>query len=130
MIPKLDFTLYLLNEAQTHFAQKSGDILTALQNLHDDGENLGTRQLVKAAQGIVNQIRRILHDTWPDTEKDALEVLQKIAVALSKAIDENTDLKDIIASSIEELQQATGEAGEPINDLGSEGGESQDDEQS
>ena len=126
MIPKLDFTFYLLNETKTHLSQKMGDILSALQNLHDDAEHLGTRQLLKASQGIVNQIRRVIKETWPDTEMESLKVLQRIAVALSKAIDENTDLKDVIASSVEELQQASG--GEPVNDLGGEN-ESPDAEQ-
>ena len=116
MIPKLDFTLYILNETKTHLSQKIGDILSALQNLHDDADHLGTRQLLKASQGIVNQIRRVIHETWPDTEMDSLQILQKIGVALSKAIDENTNLKDVIASSVEELQQASG--GHPVNDLG------------
>ena len=118
MIPKLDFTFYLINEAQSHLSQKIGDILSALQNLHDDADHLGTRQLLKASQGIVNQIRRVIKETWPDTEMDSLKVLQKIAVALSKAIDENTELKDVIASAVEELQQASG--GQQVNDLGGE----------
>ena len=92
--------------------------MSALQNLHDDAEHLGARQILKASQGIVNQIRRVLHETWPDTEMDSLKTLQAIGVALSKAIDENADLNDVVASAVEELQQAS--SGKPVNDLGSE----------
>jgi hypothetical protein len=117
---RLDFTLYLLNEQRAYLGQKLGDILTAVQNLHDDAANLGTRQLTKATDGIVKQIRRIIKDEWPDTELPTLQTLQRVAVALAKAIDENADLKDVIAGATQELQKASGDLEEPVNNLGSE----------
>lgn len=114
------FTEYLLVEERSHLAQKLGDILTALQNLNDDASHLGIRPLIKAAKGIVNQARRVLHDKWNDTENDALKALQRVAIAIMKSIDEDGDLKDVIASSVQELEQTSGQMGEPVNQLGAE----------
>ena len=33
---RMNFNLYLLNEQRGYLGQKVGDILTAVQNLHDD----------------------------------------------------------------------------------------------
>jgi hypothetical protein len=116
----MGFTLYLLNEQRAYLGQKLGDILTAVQNLHDDAANLGTRQLTKATDGIVKQIRRIIKDEWPDTELPVLQTLQRVAVALAKAIDENADLKEVVAGAVQELQKASGDLEEPVNNFGSE----------
>lgn len=110
-------TLFL--ETNNYLSQKVGDILSAIENLHDDSNHLGSGQLVKASKGIVNQIRRIVKDDWPDTEINSLKTLQRVGVALAKAIDENGDLKDVLGSAVQELQQLTNKSGEPINDLGS-----------
>ena len=37
-----------------------------------------------------------------------------------KSIDEDGDLKDVIASSVQELEQTSGQMGEPVNQLGTE----------
>lgn len=111
------FKLYLINETNQHLAQKIGDILTALQSLNDDAKHLGSRQLIQACKGISNQIRKILKDNWPDTSLDALKSLQKVGVALMRAIDSNQDIKETIASAVQELQQTSNDLGQPINDL-------------
>lgn len=125
---RMDFTLYLLNEQKAYLGQRLGDILTAVQNLHDDAENLGTRKLMKSADGIVRQIRRIIKDEWPDSQTSTLKSLQKVAVALIKAISDNGDLKEAIAASVQELQTASEELGEPVNDLGREDNVDDDDD--
>lgn len=117
---KPNFKIYLLNESKSHLGQKIGDILTALQSLSEDSPHLGSRQLLQASKGIANQIRKTVKDDWPDTETATLRILQKVGIALMKAIDENGDLKDVIPSAVQELQKASSDLGEPVNDLGSQ----------
>jgi HPt (histidine-containing phosphotransfer) domain-containing protein len=111
------FRQYLLTEETNYLAQKIGDILSATQSLAQDASNLGTRQLVKSSQRIVDQIRKILHDSWSDKEERTLKELQKVGVAISKAIDSNGDLEEILNTSVEVLQNATEELKSPINNL-------------
>lgn len=113
----MQFRQYLLTEETNYLAQKIGDILSATQSLAQDASNLGTRQLVKSSQRIVDQIRKILHDSWSDKEERALKELQKVGVAISKAIDSNGDLEEILNTSVEVLQNATEELKSPINNL-------------
>ena len=44
--------------------------------------------MVKNAEDIANQIRKILHASWPRSEHKYLKVLQKCGVALMKAIED------------------------------------------
>jgi len=113
----IDFKGYLLYETKSYLGQKVGDILTALQSLNDDAPNMGTRQLLSAAKGIASQIKRILHDNWPDSETTTLKTLQRIGVALMKSIDENQPIGDVLSASVQELQQASEDLGMPVNDL-------------
>ena len=115
----MQFSNYILTETRSHLGQKIGDILTALQSLHDDAANMGSRQLLTASKGVVNQIRRVLHDSWPDSETKTLQVLQRIGVALMKSIDENQPIGDVLAASVQELQAAQEDLGEPVNNLAS-----------
>lgn len=113
------FNEFLLNENRAYLGQKVGDILAATQDISQNSEHIGTRQLVKNSQGIVNQIRRILHTNWPKEEEGNLEQLQKIAVAISSAIEEKDDLAGILAGAQAELEQLSEKLGVPINTLGS-----------
>ena len=113
----LDFKGHLLYETKSYLGQKVGDILTAMQSLNDDAPNMGTRQLLSAAKGVAAQIKRILHDTWPDSETATLKTLQRIGVALMKSIDENQPIGDVLSASVQELQQASEDLGVPVNDL-------------
>ena len=112
-----NFKWFILNEAQAYMGQKVGDILTALQELRDDTNKMGTRDLVRFSERIVNQIRRILHSTWPKEEKKHLLALQKIAVAIMKAVDEKDNLPEIIAGSTLAMEKLVGKLGVPINKL-------------
>jgi hypothetical protein len=121
------FRSYLLNESKHYLGQRSGDILTALQNLQDDAAGMGSRALIRACQGVVNQIRRIVHGRWDDEDFKYLESLQKVGVAMMKAIDENEDMQEVISSSVMELEDLLSKLEVPINSLGSEDGGTQDD---
>lgn len=111
------FKEFIMNEAAAYLGQKVGDILTSLQELNDDAEHMGTRDLVRFSEKIVNQIRRILHSNWPKEEKKHLLSLQKVAVALMKAIEEKNDLKGIIAGSATTLEKLVADLGVPVHKL-------------
>ncbi len=115
----MQFRYFILNETRAALGQKIGDILTALQSLHDDAPNMGSRQLLRAAKGVVNEIRRVLHDAWSDTESPTLKTLQRIGVALMKSIEENEPIGEVLATAVQELQDTQKELGEPVNSLAS-----------
>lgn len=111
------FKEFLLNEQQAYLAQKVGNILTAVQELRDDAKNLGTRDLITYSQRIVNQIRRVLHSSWPKEEQPHLVVLQKAGVALMKSIEEKDDLPGVIQGVSGVLEKLVADLGVPINKL-------------
>lgn len=116
----MKFKEYLLNEDKDYLGQKAGDILSAIQSLGEDAPQMGARAVVRAAEGIVNQIRRILHGRWDEKDLKYLKKLQKIGVALMKGIDSDGDLEEIVASAQHELENVLDDMGTPINTLGSE----------
>lgn len=116
----MEFKHFLLNESKFFLGQKSGDLLSAIQNLAEDAPNLGKRALIRMSQGIVNQIRRVLHGKWEEQDVQYLKVLQKIGVAISKGIDENENLDEVLSSCGMELQGMIDKLGTPINSLGTE----------
>ena len=99
-------------------AQKIGDVLTALQSLADDSANVGNRALLQWSQKIVDQMRKILEGRWSKEEEPYLKVIQKAAVAIAKAIDNNDKMPDIIAGAKSELESLQQKLGFPINSLG------------
>ena len=111
------FKEFLLVEQRAYLGEKVGDILTATQELRDDSKHMGTRDLVRFSEKIVNQIRRILHSQWPREEKKHLKVLQKAGVALMRAIEEKDELPGIISSVASELEQLSGKLGVPLHKL-------------
>jgi hypothetical protein len=125
------FKYYLLNEARVQLGQRVGDILNAVNDLEQNMDSMGTRQQVKNAELIANQIRRILHSNWREQEKEHLEDLQKIGVAILKAIEEKDDLKGILNSVKSELENISGGLGTPVQQLNKpeDGKEQQGDEQ-
>lgn len=113
------FKHFLLNESQAYLGQKVGDILTAAQELRDESGNMGTRDLTRFSERIVNQIRRILHSNWPREEKKHLATLQKVGVAVMKAIEEKDDLPGTIAGITTLLEKLVANLGVPIHKLAS-----------
>lgn len=115
-----EFRNFLLLEQEDFLAQKVGDILSALQSLSDDSGQLGNRQLVKIADNIVQEMRKILEGRWSKEEEPHLLSIQKAAVAMAKAIDTNQKMPDIIAGAKSELEKVQQKIGSPLHDLGSQ----------
>lgn len=115
-----NFKDFLICENKYYLGQKTGDLLTAVQSLMDDAPNIGNRAMIRAAQGIINQIRRILHGRWDDEDLKYLKQLQKIGVALAKAIDSKENMDEVIAAAVQELEDLTDRLEVPVNTLGSE----------
>lgn len=111
------FKQFILNESKAYLGQKVGDILTAAQELRDDANNMGTRDLTRFSERIVNQIRRILHSNWPREEKKHLLTLQKVGVALMKSIEEKDDLPGTVAGCASSLEKLVANLGVPIHKL-------------
>lgn len=109
------FKEFLLCENKAYLGLKVGDILTSVKEINDDSKTMGSRDLVRFSERIVNQIRRILHSNWSKEEKRFLLVLQKVAVAIMKAIDEKDDLPAVIASATTTLEKLVADLGVPIN---------------
>lgn len=114
------FKSFVLREAEDYFVQRVSDILSALQDLNDAAEDMGARHLVSNAQTIVNQIRRIIHTHWPQSEKPSLETLQKCAVAIMKAIDQKDDLKGVLKACQSHMEALAGRQEKPSNNIASE----------
>lgn len=113
------FRDFVLTEAEDYFVQRVSDILSALQDLNDASGDMGARHLVSNAQTIVNQIRRIIHTHWPQSEKPSLETLQKCAVAIMKAIDEKDDLRGVLQACQSHIEALAGRQEKPSNKLAS-----------
>jgi len=125
----MDFKSFLLNEDKYYLGQRTGDILSAVQSLHDDAPNMGNRVLTRSLQEIVNQIRKILHGSWEESDLKYLKKLQKIGVAIAKGIDVKSDLKELVASASQELEDLVNKMDVPINTVGSNEEEEGEDEE-
>jgi hypothetical protein len=111
------FKEFILNEQKAYLAQKVGDILTAAHELNNDAQHIGTRDLIRFSERIVNQIRRILHSNWTKEEKKYLLNLQKVGVAIMKSIEDKDDLPGTISGSVSILEKIVSDLGMPINKL-------------
>lgn len=115
----MKFRDFLLNENRAYLGQRIGDILNSLQELEENGKSLGTRQMVRDSEGVVNQLRRILHTHWGKEEEKHLKPLQKVGVALMKAIEEKSNLPDAIGGSTREMEKLMTDMKVPVNKLAS-----------
>ncbi len=84
----LKFKDFLLTEEKEYLAHKVADVLSAVYEIVEAGKQLGAKQMVKQSEVIVNQMRKILHASWPRSDRKYLKVVQKCGVALMKAIEE------------------------------------------
>ncbi|RTK95648.1 MAG: hypothetical protein EKK64_06215 [Neisseriaceae bacterium] len=116
----MEFKQFILNENKSYLAQKIGDILTASQELRDDVKNMGSRDVIRFSERIINQIRRILHSNWTKEELKTLKVLQKVGVSLSKGIEEKDNLPEVISGITALLEKLSSDLGQPVNRLASE----------
>lgn len=114
----MGFRKFLLNEQSEHFSHRLGTVLTAVHELIAGGKQIGARHLVRQSEAVVREIRKILHGTWPSSERKHLLVLQKCGVALMKCIDEKGDLREVLNSVRHEIEQLSGDAGGPLHHLG------------
>lgn len=114
------FRSFLLNESRYYLGHRAGDLLSAMQSLLDDGQQLGNRALIRAAEGLVTQIRRVLHSRWEEEEVKYLKTLQKVGVALSKAVEENADLAEVLPSAVQEMEAMLQQMEVPVNSMGVE----------
>lgn len=114
------FKYFVINEQKFYLGQRAGDILTVIQNLENDASNMGNRALIRAIQGVANQIRRILRGRWDESDIQYLKRLQKVGVALLKGIDEKEDIEQLIVSCSAEIQSLLNDLEVPINSLGSQ----------
>ena len=111
------FRGFLLNEEKGHLGHKVNSVLTGMQDIQTDMGNIGSRHLNRLAEEIVNQIRKILHSNWTQKNHKYLIDLQKIGVAIMKTIEEKGDLKDVLPSATQELQNLAGKLGVKVNNL-------------
>lgn len=111
----MKFKEFLFNENEAYLSQKIADILSAMQDLNDSAENMGARHLISNSQAIVNQIRRIIHTHWPQSEETKLLVLQKCGVAIMKSIEEKEDLLPVLKACQANLENLVSDDKSPIN---------------
>jgi hypothetical protein len=114
----MEFKQFLLTEQKEYLANRVNDILTGIHELLQAKKQMGARQLVRNAETIANQIRKVLHSSWPRSEHKYLKTLQKCGVALMKAIEEKGDLPEVFNSVRSELERMTQKLGVPANQLG------------
>jgi len=122
---KYEFRDFLLNEDKAYLGQRVGNILSAIQDLVQNSKGMGTRQLLRSSETIVNQMRRILHTHWPQQHEDDLKRLQKAAVAIAKSIEDKDSLEEILQAAGQELEGLMGDMDSPVNQLGSPPGQDQ-----
>ena len=109
--------MFLINEERNYLGHRVNDLLTGMQDLQDDMENLGTRHLNKMADLIVNQIRKILHDQWSPKSQKHLRELQRIAVAIKRTIEEKGDLREVLPAAVQATQKVAGQLGVKVHGL-------------
>jgi uncharacterized protein (UPF0147 family) len=115
----MEFKNYLLIENKNLFAERAGDILSALQELSDDPKNLNKKQL---AINIANQMRKsfLRGNKWPKMEGEVNQIIT-IAYNILKSCDpkqeSKLDLDEVIKSSIVKLQNLINNMKVPVNNL-------------
>jgi len=109
--------MFLINEERSYLGHRVNDLLTGMQDLQDDMENMGTRHLNRMADQVVNQIRKILHDQWSPKNQKHLKELQRIAVAIKRTIEEKGDLRDILPATVQATQKVAGQLGIKVHGL-------------
>ena len=113
-----NFKDFFFLESKEFFATQCGDILNAIQNLEEESEHIGTRNLVRYGSNIANSIRNLIHSHWSDDLSDNLKQLQVVGVAILKSIEESSELLETIKSARQSLEEIVKELGVPINNIG------------
>lgn len=114
----MNFKQFLLNEDKEHLSKKIGDLLSFIQDLLEDVQNMGNRHILNAVDSIISQIRKILHGQHESEEVKYLQVLQRIGVALSLAIEQKEEnMIELLNTTKVELEDLLANMGFPTNDL-------------
>lgn len=116
----MEFKSFLLVEQKEYFADRVNNILTGIHEFLSSEKQMGAKQSVKQTEIIANQIRKVLHASWPRSEYKHLKVLQRCGIALMKAIDDKGDLPEIFNSVRAELEKLSHRLKVPTNNLGTE----------
>lgn len=111
------FEKFLLNENKSHLGQKVNDILTSMQDLQGDIENLGSRHFNRLTDEIVNELRKVLHGDWGSNNQQYLSDIQKVAVALKKTLEDKGDIKEVFPAAVQSMQSLAGKLGVQVNDM-------------
>ena len=111
----MEFKDFLLSENSNYLDQRISDILSALQDLSKNAEDMGTRHVVSNAEQIVNRIRRIIHTHWPEKEGPRLLVLRKCAAAIMRSIEKKDDLNSTLEKCKSNIEEISG--GKKANDI-------------
>lgn len=117
----MDFKKFLLAEQQEYLADRINDVLTGVHEFLQAKKQMGAKYMLRNAEVIANQIRKILHASWPRSEHKHLKVLQKCGVALMKTIDDKGDLSDTVNNVRGELEKLMQKLHVPVNKLGTDG---------
>lgn len=114
----MEFKNFLLTEQKDYLANRVNNILTGVHELVSAQKQMGAKQMVRNAEEIANQIRKVLHASWPRAEHKYLKVLQQCGVALMKAIEDKGDLPDVFNNVRAELEKLSHQLRVPANKLG------------
>jgi hypothetical protein len=114
----MEFKNYLLTEGKEYFADRVNSVLTGIHDFLSAERQMGAKQSIKQTENIANQIRKILHTSWPQSEHKHLKVLQRCGIALMKAIDDKGDLPEVFNSVRAELESLSHRLKVPANKLG------------
>jgi hypothetical protein len=114
----MEFKNYLLSEQKEYFADKVNTVLTGVHEFLQAKNQMPAKHMLRNGEDIANQIRKILHTSWPRSEHKYLKVLQKCGVALMKSIEDKGDMLDVINSVRSELEKLTQKLKIPANKLG------------
>lgn len=118
LIRKGSFRNYVIKEERLHLVDEVRSVLEAFMRLEKDIRQLGARQAVKAADEVVGLARQVLGMWWRQEDMPLLEELQKAAVAVAKAADENQDLSQTVAGARQLLDKAVQSMSDQLKDTG------------
>lgn len=126
----INFKNFLINEGTEYLSGRIGTILSIIQELLQNSQGMGKRQIVLNCENIVSKIRAILQDKWSEKEKKYLKKLQKCGVSIAKCIEDKGELLDVLEASSSEIEKMLSELGGTVNTLGNSDNKSDDQEKS
>ena len=108
----MKFKDFLLKESFNTSIPELGDILSSLETIKADIDNLNKKQILDYLNDLLVNIRGLIN---PKNDKNLIKILQKIGCAIIDDIKNNNDFKDTIDSSIFELKSYFEKNNQPIN---------------